>query len=239
VLNIPSASFPGAQFNQHKSRQSLEIKVCVLLTHRSIGDVMLLDNLKGHVPDTVIAQIPDAVAKFNISNSLRLAHFLAQCAHESGGFKHVTENMNFSAEGLKKTFPTHFSASECASFAHHPEKIGARAYANKNGNGDEASGDGFKYRGRGYIQLTGKANYTDFAKFIGEDVVADPDLVATKYPLASAAFFFNNIKKNLWTTCDKGATDAVVKAVTLIVNGGTNGLPERIKLFNEFHALLK
>lgn len=198
---------------------------------------MLLDNLKGHVPDAVIAQIPDAVTKFNISSSLRLAHFLAQCAHESGGFKHVSENLNYSAEGLKTTFSTHFSSSECASYAHHPEKIGARAYANKNGNGNEAGGEGYRYRGRGYIQLTGKTNYAGFAHFIGEDVVADPDLVATKYPLASAAYFFD--VHGVWKLCDEGATDAAVTHVTKRVNGGTNGLSERIKLFKQFHALLK
>jgi putative chitinase len=199
---------------------------------------MLSDNLEGHIPDTVIAQLPDAAAKFNISNSLRLAHFLAQCAHESGGFKHVEENLKYTAERLKEVFPKLFPGSLSKSYELNPAKIGARIYANKIGNGDEASGDGYKYRGRGYIQLTGKANYADFAKFIGEDVVANPDLVATKYPLASAAFFFNNLKKKLWATCDEGATNEVVRAVTLIVNGGTNGLPERIKLFNEFHTLL-
>lgn len=213
----------------------------MVLTNGSTGDVMLdiklFDNLKGHVPDTVIAEIPNAAAKFNISNSLRLAHFLAQCAHESGGFKLVTENMNYSAEGLKKIFPTHFAASECASFAHHSEKIGARAYANKNGNGAEASGDGYKYRGRGYIQLTGKANYAGFAQFIGEDVVANPDLVATKYPLASAAFFFDS--HDLWKLCDEGPTDEAVTHVTRKVNGGTIGLAERNKHFEKFHALLK
>ena len=199
-------------------------------------DVQLLDKLKGHVPDAVIAQIPDAAAKFNISSALRLAHFLAQCAHESGGFKHVEENLNYSADGLKNTFPTHFSTSECATYARHPDKIGARAYANRNGNGDEASGDGYTYRGRGYIQLTGKANYAHFAQFIGVDVVANPDLVATEYPLASAAFFFD--AHGLWPSCDGGATDDAVTHVTRKVNGGINGLDERIKFFRQFNALL-
>ncbi|MCX7098281.1 MAG: glycoside hydrolase family 19 protein [Methylococcales bacterium] len=197
---------------------------------------MLLDNLKGHIPEQVLAQLPDVVAKFNINTELRLAHFLAQCAHESGGFEHVTENLNYSAEGLKKTFARHFSASESAAYAHHPERIGARAYANRMGNGNEASGDGYVYRGRGYIQLTGKDNYKAFAQFIGEDVIANPDLVATQFPLASAAFFFE--ANDLWDLCDEGATAAAVKHVTRRVNGGENGLPERIKLFNEFHRLL-
>jgi putative chitinase len=105
------------------------------------------------------------------------------------------------------------------------------------GNGDEASKEGFKFRGRGYIQLTGKANYTNFTKFIGEDCVANPDLVATKYPLASAAFFFDSNK--LWAICDRGADDATVTAVTKRVNGGTIGLPDRIKHFKEYYNLLK
>jgi putative chitinase len=105
------------------------------------------------------------------------------------------------------------------------------------GNGDESTGEGYKFRGRGYIQLTGKANYAKFAQFIGEDTVANPDLIATKYPLASAAFFFDSNK--LWSICDKGADEATVTAVTKRVNGGTNGLSDRIKHFNEYYNLLK
>ena len=105
------------------------------------------------------------------------------------------------------------------------------------GNGNEASGEGWKFRGRGYIQLTGKGNYSKFTQFIGEDCVANPDLVATKYPLASAAFFFDINK--LWSLCDKGTTDTDVAAVTKRVNGGTNGLSDRIKHFKEFYNLLK
>lgn len=195
-----------------------------------------LDKLKGHVPDAVIAQIPDTAAKFNITNPLRLAHFLAQCGHESGGFKAVNENLNYSADGLKKIFPKYFPGNLNESYARNPEKIASRVYASRMGNGDEASKEGFKFRGRGYIQLTGKSNYTNFAKFIGEDTVANPDLVATKYPLASAAFFFDSNK--LWAICDKGATDAVVTEVTKRVNGGTIGLPDRIKHFKEYYSLL-
>jgi putative chitinase len=196
-----------------------------------------LANLKGHIPDAVIAQIPDTAAKFNITNPLRLAHFLAQCGHESGGFKAVQENLNYSADGLKKIFPKYFPGNLNESYARQPEKIAARVYASRMGNGDEASKEGFKFRGRGYIQLTGKQNYTNFAKFIGEDTVANPDLVATKYPLASAAFFFDSNK--LWSICDKGADDATVTAVTKRVNGGTIGLADRIKHFKEYYNLLK
>ena len=196
-----------------------------------------IDKLKGHLPDAVIAQIPETAAKFNITNNLRLAHFLAQCGHESGGFKAVSENLNYSADGLKKIFPKYFPGNLAESYARNPEKIASKVYGGRMGNGDETTKEGFKFRGRGYIQLTGKANYTNFAKFIGEDTVANPDLVATKYPLASAAFFFDSNK--LWSICDKGADDATVTAVTKRVNGGTIGLVDRIKHFKEYYNLLK
>ena len=201
------------------------------------GGPLNLDKLKGHIPDAVIAQIPETAAKFNITNNLRLAHFLSQCGHESGGFKAVSENLNYSADGLKKIFGKYFPGNLNESYARQPEKIAARVYASRMGNGDEASKEGFKFRGRGYIQLTGKANYTNFTKFIGEDCIANPDLVATKYPLASAAFFFDSNK--LWSICDKGSDDATVTAVTKRVNGGTIGLPDRIKHFKEYYNLLK
>lgn len=196
-----------------------------------------LDKLKGHIPSAVIAQIPEAASKFNITNVLRLSHFLAQCGHESLGFKAVSENLNYSADGLKKIFPKYFPGTLNESYARQPKKIAARVYASRMGNGDEASAEGFKFRGRGYIQLTGKSNYTAFAKFIGEDTVTNPDLVSTKYALASAAFFFNSNK--IWSICDKGADDATVTAVTKRVNGGTIGLADRIKHFKEYFNLLK
>jgi putative chitinase len=196
-----------------------------------------IDKLKGHIPDAVIAQIPETAAKFNITNNLRLAHFLAQCGHESGGFKAVSENLNYSADGLKKIFPKYFPGNIAESYSRNPEKIASKVYGGRMGNGDETTKEGFKFRGRGYIQLTGKANYTNFAKFIGEDTVANPDLVATKYPLASAGFFFDSNK--LWAICDKGADDATVTAVTKRVNGGTIGLVDRIKHFKEYYNLLK
>jgi len=196
-----------------------------------------LEKLKGHIPDSVIAQIPDTAAKFNITNNLRLAHFLSQCGHESGGFKAVSENLNYSADGLKKIFGKYFPGNLNESYAKQPEKIASRVYGNRMGNGDEASKEGYKFRGRGYIQLTGKANYTKFTQFIGEDCVSNPDLVATKYPLASAAFFFDSNK--LWAICDRGADDATVTSVTKRVNGGTLGLSDRIKHFKEYYNLLK
>jgi putative chitinase len=195
-----------------------------------------VEKLRGHIPESVISQIPDTAAKFNITTPLRLAHFLAQCGHESAGFKAVQENLNYSADGLKKIFPKYFPGNLAESYARNPEKIASKVYGGRMGNGNEATKEGFKFRGRGYIQLTGKHNYTQFSKFIGEDCVANPDLVATKYPLASAAFFFDSNK--LWSICDKGADNATVTAVTRRVNGGTIGLADRIKHFQEYYKLL-
>ena len=196
-----------------------------------------LHNLKGHIPDAVIAQIPDTAARFGITTPLRLAHFLSQCSHESGGFKAVRENLNYSAKGLMGIFKKYFPNAKLAlQYERKPEKIASLVYANRMGNGSEASGDGFNYRGRGYIQLTGKSNYQLFDKTVPEDITANPDLVATKYPLASAAFFFNNNK--LWVICDKGADIATVTAVTKRVNGGVIGLEERLREFKHYYHLL-
>ena len=198
---------------------------------------MKIEKLKGHIPDAVLAQIPDTVAKFDLGTPLRLAHFLAQCGHESGGFKAVVENLNYGAKGLVGTFKKYFPTEAAAlPYERKPEKIANRVYANRMANGDEASGDGFKFRGRGYIQLTGRANYTSFNKFVDEDVVASPDLVATKYPLLSAAWFFHS--NGLHKLADGGATDTVVTTVTKRVNGGTIGLADRIKHFKEYYSLL-
>jgi len=205
-------------------------------TNVSNASYGFIDKLKGKVADNVYGQLSEACTKFNINSPLRLAHFMAQCSHESGSFKAVSENLNYSSKGLLGTFGKYFDASSAASYEKKPEKIASRVYANRMGNGDEASGEGWKFRGRGYIQLTGKQNYQKFTQFIGEDCVANPDLVATKYPLASAAFFFDSNK--LWSICDKGADDATVTAVTKRVNGGTLGLADRIKHFKEFYHLL-
>jgi putative chitinase len=199
---------------------------------------MNLDKLKGHIPDSVIAQLPDTIAKFELNTPLRLAHFLAQAGHESGGFRAVNENLNYGAKGLRGIFGKYFKDDATAK-AHErkPEKIANVVYANRMGNGNTASGEGWKFRGRGYIQLTGKDNYTAFGKAIKEDITSNPDLVATQYALLSAAWFFH--KNGLHKIADQGATDAVVTLVTKRVNGGTIGLADRIKHFKEYHALLK
>ena len=207
------------------------------LVTESVSGTLNIDKLKGHIPDSVLLQISDTAKKFNITNNLRLAHFLAQCSHESGGFKAISENLNYSADGLKKIFGKYFPGNLNESYARQPEKIAARVYGGRMGNGDESTKEGYKFRGRGYIQLTGKSNYVNFTKFIGEDCVSNPDLVANKYPLASAAFFFDSNK--LWSICDQGSSDEIVTKVTKRVNGGTIGLPDRIKHFKEYYNLLK
>jgi putative chitinase len=200
------------------------------------GGSLKIEKLKGHIPDSVIAMIPETAAKFEINSPLRLAHFLAQCGHESGGFKAVQENLNYSVDGLKKIFPKYFPGNLAESYAKNPEKIASKVYGGRMGNGDETTKEGYKFRGRGFLQTTGKENYTKFTKFIGEDCVSNPDLVATKYPLASAAFFFTS--NNLWGICDEGATTDVVTKLTRRINGGTIGLEHRLKEFNEFYKLL-
>ena len=196
-----------------------------------------LEKLKGHIPDAVIAMIPAVAQKFQIDSALRLAHFLAQCGHESGGFRLTKENLNYSAKGLNGIFKKYFPTLESAlPYERKPEKIANKVYGGRMGNGPEASGDGAKFCGRGYIQLTGKDNYTSFGKSIGEDVCANPQVVAEKYALLSAAWFFN--KNGLHKMADGGATDAVVTSITKRVNGGTIGLADRIKHFKEYYHLL-
>jgi putative chitinase len=195
---------------------------------------MDINKLKGHVPDSVIAQLPETMAKFGLDTPIKLSHFLAQAGHESGGFKLVNENLNYGAKGLRGIFGKYFPTDEKALlYERKPEKIANLVYGGRMGNGAEATGDVYKFRGRGYIQLTGKDNYTAFSKSIGEDCVGNPDLVATKYPLASAAWFFTRCLSKC-----TDASDAAITAVTKCVNGGTIGLEDRKKHFHEYYKLL-
>jgi len=199
---------------------------------------MNTDKLKGHIPDKVIVQIPDVAAKFGINTPLRLSHFLGQCSHESGGFKSVNENLNYSADRLRVVFPKYFKQDGLAeAYARKPDLIASRVYGNRMGNGDEGTRDGYKFRGRGYLQCTGKSNYAEFDKFVDDDILGNPDLVATKYPLLSAAWFFHT--NNINSVSDKGATDKVITSVTKRVNGGTIGLQDRINHFKIYYELLK
>lgn len=198
---------------------------------------MKLDSLKGHIPESVLVQIPSVMEKFAINTPSRLSHFLAQTGHESGGFKITKENLNYSAERLQVIFKKYFTTESAKEYARKPEKIANIVYANRMGNGNQASGDGFKFCGRGYIQLTGKDNYTAFDKSVEDDILSMPNLVATKYPLLSAAWFWN--KNGLNTIADTGLGEDVITKITKKVNGGIIGLADRVAHFNEYYNLLK
>ena len=166
-----------------------------------------------------------AMAYFKLT-PIRAAHFFAQTSHETGGYKLFTENLNYSATGLQGIFGKYFPGNLEESYARQPEKIASRVYASRMGNGDEASKDGWKFRGRGALQLTGKANYEAFAKYLNKpEIMENPDLVATTYSFESAMFFFD--KNKLWSICDQGITDAAILSLTKRINGGTNGLDDR------------
>lgn len=197
---------------------------------------MDINKLNGSIPSSVFNQIPSVMENFEINTLLRLTHFLAQCAHESGSFKLVVENLNYSAEGLQKVFGKYFPGNLAESYARNPEKIGSRIYASRMGNGNESTEEGYIYRGRGYIQITGKNNYQNFSNAIGVDVVSNPDLVATTYPLLSAAWFFKT--NGLNEIADLGATPDIITKVTKRINGGINGLDDRVLKFFKIYTLL-
>jgi len=167
-----------------------------------------------------------AAAFYKMSSS-RAAHFFAQTAHESGGFKSFSENLNYSAKGLRQIFGKYFKTDlEAQMYARQPERIANRVYANRMGNGPESSGDGWKFRGRGALQCTGRATYQAFADYIGRpDIMKNPDIVATELAFESALWFFD--KNKLWSICDKGVNDAAILALTKRINGGTHGLDDR------------
>ena len=167
-----------------------------------------------------------AAAYYKLSPN-RAAHFFAQTAHESGNFKAFSENLNYGAKGLRGIFRKYFPTDALArAYERKPAKIANRVYGNRMGNGDEASGDGFAFRGRGALQLTGKFNYKAFSDYIGRpDIMDNPDLVATELAFESALWFFD--KNKLWGICDQGINDAAILALTKRINGGTHGLDDR------------
>lgn len=168
----------------------------------------------------------------------RAAHFFAQTAHESGNFTAFSENLNYSAQGLQNIFGKYFPGNLEESYARNPEKIANRVYASRMGNGDEASGDGWKYRGRGALQLTGKSNYQAFADYLKKpEIITNPDLVASVYAFESAMFFFD--KNKLWSICDKGVNDASILELTKRINGGTHGLDDRKAKTIKYYSYVK
>lgn len=176
----------------------------------------------------------ETMQKYQINNKHRIAAFLAQVAHESGGFKFVVENLNYSADALLRVFPKYFPNKELAdAYARQPEKIANRVYANRMGNGDEASGDGWFRRGRGLIQLTGTDNQVAFGMECDVDTITRPELLEQpQYAALSAGWFWNS--RNINPVAD---TDNI-KEVTRLVNGGYNGLADREAKYEKLMQIL-
>jgi len=196
-----------------------------------------LTKLQGELDKKVLAQLEETILKYLMTDPLEVSHFLAQTAHESAGFTHTTENLNYSAVRLLQVFPKYFDGGNAEEYAGNPVAIASRIYADRMGNGPEESMDGWEFRGRGYIQLTGRNNYRAFDVTVDDDVLAKPDLVATKYPMLSAGWFWNS--RGLKGAAMQGSTPGVVAAVTQVVNGGKIGLDDRIQRFNHFYGLLR
>jgi putative chitinase len=179
-----------------------------------------------------------AAMEFYKLSAVRAAHFFGQTSHETGEFKTFSENLNYSAAGLKKIFKKYFNDLTALAYARNPEKIANKVYGNRMGNGVEASGDGWKFRGRGALQLTGKSNYEAFAKYLGKPEIMDkPEMVADEYAFESAMFFFD--KNKLWDICDKGVNEDSMLKLTKRINGGTNGLEHRKALTTKYYNLIK
>lgn len=178
-----------------------------------------------------------AAMKYFGLTPIRAAHFFGQISHETGGFSVFTENLNYSATGLKQIFKKYFPSNLAELYARQPIKIGSRVYANRMGNGDEASREGYFFCGRGALQTTGKENYQKLANFLkDQEIMIKPELVASKYSFESAKFFFDNNK--LWVKCDLGIDDKTITAVTKVINGGTNGLEDRMSLTKRYYKWL-
>ena len=189
--------------------------------------------------DEFVAALNMWLLHYGINSDLRIAHFLSQCMHESGELKYVEENLNYSAQNLRKVFGKYFKTdADAAAYARKPQQIANRVYANRMGNGNEASGDGWKYRGRGVIQLTGRSNYLNYkvSDLCIGDPVTNPDALA-KFPEAykSAMWFWNANHLNELADLDNGQnTDDVCTKITKVINGGTNGLAQRLYYLRKF-----
>lgn len=205
--------------------------------------VLTQDHLLGVVPDLRKDRADEFVASFNmwavhfgIDTPLRAAHYLSQVFHESACLKHTEENLNYSVDGLLRTFPKYFrTRQEAEAYARKPEKIANRVYANRMGNGSEASGDGWKYRGRGFIMTTGKDNYRLYAKsdWCVGDLMANPEWLASSPGDQKSSMFF-------WqrNNCNRYADRDDVKGLTKKINGGYNGLEQRKDLLSRFKKVL-
>jgi putative chitinase len=197
-----------------------------ILSEKQLAELIPKNPYVEHWHHAMEQCLPD----YDINTPRRIAAFVAQCAHESGGFRFLTENLNYRAESLVKTWPKYFNTSNAGSYARNPQRIANRAYANRMGNGDEASGDGWRFCGRGLIQLTGRSNYQAFADSIETDINDIPDYLATfEGAVQSACWFWETNNLNKWA--DLGD----IVTLTKRINGGTLGLDDRMKHYT--HAL--
>jgi putative chitinase len=197
-----------------------------ILSEKQLAELIPKNPYVEHWHHAMEQCLPD----YDINTPRRIAAFVAQCAHESGGFRFLTENLNYRAESLVKTWPRYFNAGNAGSYARNPQRIANRAYANRMGNGDEASGDGWRFCGRGLIQLTGRSNYQAFADSIETDINDIPDYLATfEGAVQSACWFWETNNLNKWA--DLGD----IVTLTKRINGGTLGLDDRMKHYT--HAL--
>jgi putative chitinase len=168
----------------------------------------------------------------------KAAHFFGQTSHETGGFTLFTENLMYGLNGLRKTFGKYFPTDASTNgYVKQPVKIASKVYGSRMGNGDEASKEGYTFRGRGALQITGKANYKLFSEYVkNPDIMINPDLVASDYCFESAMFYFD--KNKLWAIADKGVNDTTILSITKKINGGTNGLVDRSELTKEYYSWL-
>ena len=203
-----------------------------MVTSENLAQVISPSNLAYALP--YIPLFDSVLPRFGIDTPLRKVHFLAQIAHESNGFRAKVESLYYSsAERLCKIFPKYFPTLESAStYVGQPERTANKIYANRMENGDETSGDGWRFRGRGLIQLTGRYNYTALTKAVGQDFVNNPDLVASpEWALSSACWYWQNRNINKYADADD------IEMVTLRVNGGKIGIDERRHYLEGFKKL--
>lgn len=183
-------------------------------------------------PIDMTTALNDILPKYNITTPEQISMFLAQCGHESNDFNTLQENLNYSAEGLQKTFPKYFkTAAIAAQYERCPEKIADRVYASRMGNGAESSGDGWKYRGRGLIQLTGHDNYEAFAKYIKRDISALPEYLVTIHGAVESAAWF-------WVINNLNKLSNSVEETTKRINGGLVGLNSRLACFDKCKSVI-
>jgi len=197
----------------------------------------------GATPDDIFGpNTANHILNYYNLNKIHGAIFLGQCSHETGNWKHFEENLNYSAERLAKVWPHRYSENKepnelAKRLQRNPEMIANNVYANRMGNGSEESGDGWRYRGRGAIQLTGKFNYSEFSRYTKDpEIIENPDKIITEYIIDSAIWFFN--KNRLWSLCTD-ISNETIKRVTKKINGGFNGLDDRIEKINKYYNWIK